>query len=164
MLPYDDDFDDADDLHQPVNWTRISVIIFAAIMIVALLGGAILQAWSAVPAILGYWRSDYRLAFTEVSAGACNQGNVSAGSLLCVCGVIDAGDGDADVDIQVRHNEGNLMGNFSLRDQPSGIFCQDMRLQAPLVPGEYFLTATPRLSRDTIARWFFTIRDNRRDV
>ena len=175
MYPYDDDsFDDelpgnGNYLDQPIKRVRISVIIFAAIMILTLLGGSFLQLFRAAPTLLGYWDSDYRLSLSSISPGDCNRAGSSSRTidpdrLVCICGVMDAQQGNADVNIQLRGQQGRTLGEIALRDQTSGSFCRSLRLEDRLEPGDYVLIGTPRLSRDTIAQYFFTVRDNRPDI
>jgi len=152
-IDFDDDAGDSQGKH-----SRVRLTIFAFVMICALLGGMIVQAGGVIPTLLGYWRSDYRLTFTEVSLGDCNR---YTDRLLCVCGRLDAQQGDADFDIRIRTQEGASLGKITLHDQPSGSFCHVLRLTYPLEPGDYVLIGTPRFSRDTIARAFFTVPDNR---
>ena len=153
MLYYNDDIpdndpeDDWDALPRPVNRMRMVVMFFAFIMILALLGGSLLQAWSVIPTLLGYWRSDYRLILTEVAAGDCSRSRTGATTidpdrLLCICGVMDAQQSDADVDIHVHTQEGVSLGTLPLRGQPTGPFCRSLRLEDRLEPGQYVLIGT----------------------
>jgi hypothetical protein len=152
-----------DDEFEPqgsANRVRLRVTIFAIIMISALLGGLIFQAWSAVPALLGYWRSEYRLVFTDISPGDCSR-RADTGRALCICGTLDAQQSEADFDINIHTQAGASLGKIALRDQSSGSFCHTMQLVDPLEPGRYVLVGTPRMGRNTIVRVLFTVPDNR---
>jgi len=162
---YDDErVDDTYDSPEKSGRSRLRVTLFAAVMIAALLGGLILQAWSAVPALLGYWHNDYSLSLTQVLPGDCTQGegqSFDTGRALCICGTLDAQGSKADFDISIRTQEGASLGKIALRDQSSGSFCHAMHFKAPLEPGRYVLVGTPRMGRNTIVRASFTVPENR---
>ncbi|MFP4323156.1 MAG: hypothetical protein ACLFTK_11945 [Anaerolineales bacterium] len=180
VIPPDDSFYDApnygvDDDGDPVpigggcvsGPLRIAVVI---IMILALVGGMLWQAWGVMPQLLGYWQNDYRLVLRTVYAGDCaawsgGEGqSITPARQMCVCGTLQSGQEHAHVEIELRAPDGARVSQAALYERASGPFCHTLQAETLLEPGRYTLVATPRLSRQTIARLAFTVRDNRPDI
>jgi hypothetical protein len=146
---------------------RLALVL---VMIGALVGGLAWRAWDIVPQVLGYWDADYTLILRTVYAGPCdefsggNGGDIRPAREMCVCGDLLSDDQTAHVEIELQSPQGGRLTDATLYDQPAGAFCQTLSHDELLTPGRYRLVATPRLSRQPIARMVFDVRDNRPDI
>jgi len=161
----DDDFDD----NLPsARWGRLRVLLFSGLMVSILLGSALVEGWSLVPWLLGYWNNTYSVQITHITDGDClhskrrSATGVYPTSVVCVCGRLAAAQSSADFDLHLLDSSGGKRGVLALRDTPSGAFCRPLYADGWLLPGEYFVVAKPRLWRGEVARVrFWVIEDGR---
>jgi hypothetical protein len=164
----DDFYDEEDwdeDLPDP-RWRRLRITIFALMMLAAILGGMIYEAWGFLPSLLGYWQDGYRVSVTQLETGDCveNAGDIFPGSSFCVCGWVDAAESQADFHIHLRDDANRTLGTVKVYNQASGRFCRAFALDQFLSPGSYSLVIQPRLARREVNRLYFEIKDNRSEV
>lgn len=157
----DDPYYDDPPPRRSALWRRLRNTIFALVMIAALLGGMLIPAWQFVPEIMGWWSDEYTLLISSVSSSGC----LAAGNPflyptneMCVCGFLDAGQGNAHINFHIRPESGGREAILRVREQSTGNFCQRIPTDELLEPGEYTLIVTPRLSNETITGIRFQIR------
>jgi hypothetical protein len=159
----DDDWDE--DLPNP-RWRRLRITIFALMMLAAILGGMLYEAWGFLPRLLGYWQEGYSVSIISLETGDCTQnaGDIFPGSRFCLCGWVDAEGSRADFQIHLRSDEDRTLGTLKVYNQASGRFCRAFTLDQFLSPGRYSLVIQPRLARSGVSRHYFEVKDNRTEV
>lgn len=170
MYPYDfrdeDFFPTAETKRSP--WRGIRNALFAFIMLSALLGGLLYQASGILPQLFGYWQDDYQLVLTEILIHNCTEGDHiritrqeqnPSSDTVCVCGVLDAKQGKASLDLTLRQRNNAILQHIPFYGRSSGYFCEEFNLEAALPDGVYTIIARPRYSREQIAGITFVISE-----